>query len=160
MKILSVDPGYERLGIAVIEKNKNSKETILYSDCFRTSNKLSFSERLLKIGNELNKVIKKFSPEVFVTESLFFAKNQKTALFVAEVIGVLIYIARKNNLKIFEYTPLQIKIAITGYGRSDKKQMASMIQKLIDVEKNISFDDEYDAIAVGLTFFATEKSLF
>lgn len=160
MKILSIDPGYERLGIAILEKNKRSKETVLYSDCFRTSNKFPFPERLLKIGNELDRVIKKYSPEVFVTESLFFTKNQKTALFVASAIGSLIYIAKKNNLKVFEYTPLQIKIAITGYGRSDKKQITSMVQKLVTIDKKIKLDDEYDAIAVGLTFFASERGLF
>ena len=73
--------------------------------------------------------------------------------------GVIIYVAEKHGLKVFEYTPLQIKIAVTGYGRSDKLQVTQMVQRLIKVDKKVKFDDEYDAIAVGLTCFAIEKAL-
>ena len=156
MKVLSIDPGYGRLGIAIIE-SENKKERLLYSDCFQTDKKLSYEERLLKIGNELSTLIKKFNPDILAIESLFFAKNQKTAIDVAGVRGVLIYIAKSHNLSIFEYTPLQIKIAITGYGRGDKKQVTQMVEKLIKIEKFIKLDDEYDAIAVGLTCLASER---
>ena len=83
--------------------------------------------------------------------------NQKTAIDVAGVRGMLFYIAKKHSLSVFEYTPLQIKMAVTGYGKSDKKQVTDMVTKLIKIDKKIKFDDEYDAIAVGLTCFASER---
>ncbi len=157
MRVLSVDPGYDRLGVAIIEKDGKKNETLLYSNCITTSKKLNYPERLEKIANEVENLIKKYSPQIFASESLFFTKNQKTAIDVAGSRGMLLYIANKNNLKIFEYTPLQIKIAITGYGKSDKNQVQSMTRKLIKIDENSKLDDEYDAIAVGLTCFAIEK---
>lgn len=157
MIILSVDPGYERLGISVIEFSKTGDEKLLYSNCFKTKNTLPFPERLRNIGEEIEKLIKEYSPEFFASESLFFTTNQKTALYVAGARGVLLYIARKNDLSLYEYTPLQIKIAVTGYGKSDKTHVKDMVTKLIKIEKDILYDDEYDAIAVGLTCIASEN---
>ncbi|MCK4918406.1 MAG: crossover junction endodeoxyribonuclease RuvC [Candidatus Pacebacteria bacterium] len=158
MKIISVDPGYERVGIAIIEKEtSSSKEVLLYSDCFQTSNKDSFETRLKQIGEEIQKIIEKYNPEVLSIESLFFNSNQKTALKVSEAKGIIKYIALANNLEILEFTPLQIKIAITGYGRSDKNQVTSMLTHLINIEKKVKYDDEYDAIAIGLTYFAVHQ---
>ena len=92
-----------------------------------------------------------------VIESLFFNTNQKTALLVSEAKGMIKYIALQNKLDVFEYTPLQIKIAVTGYGRSNKEQVTLMTKKLIHIKKGVKYDDEYDAIAVGLTYFACNK---
>ncbi|MFZ2038908.1 MAG: crossover junction endodeoxyribonuclease RuvC [Minisyncoccia bacterium] len=157
MIILGIDPGYERLGIAIIEKTDN-KEALVYSDTFKTSAKETHSERLNQIGAEVQKIIKKFKPEVLAIETLFFETNAKTAMKVAEARGVLIYEAKKNNLLVREFTPMEIKVAVTGYGKSDKKQMAYMIDKLIKIDKKIKHDDEYDAIAAGLTAFAIKNS--
>lgn len=157
MKILSIDPGYERLGIAVLEKIGKNREVLLFSECFKTSAKLAHHERLALIGNEIKKVVKKYKPEVLATEKLFFSGNQKTAMLVAEARGVILYTASSLGLGIFEYSPAHIKIAITGYGRSDKKQMAFMTHKLIETGKKIESDDELDAIAIGLTFFAVHR---
>ena len=159
MKIIAIDPGYERVGIAVVEKNIK-KNILVYSDCFKTSPKLPFEKRLFLIGEEIKKIIKKFSPKALAIETLFFTTNQKTAMRVSEARGAIIYEAIQNNLRICEYNPLQIKIAVTGYGKSDKKQICSFIPKLICIEKEIKHDDEYDAIAVGLTCLAIEKDLF
>jgi len=156
MRIISVDPGYERLGIAILEK-ENGKEILLFSECFKTSTKLLHSERLHLIGKELEKIIKEYKPKVLVVETLFFAKNQKSAMQVAEARGVIMYEGKRNNLEIFEYSPMAVKIAVTGYGKSDKIQVTEMVKKLIKIKKIIKHDDEYDAIAVGLTFFATQK---
>ena len=156
MKIISVDPGYERLGIAILKK-ENGKEILLFSECFKTSAKLPHSERLNLIGKELGEVIEKYKPEALAIETLFFAKNQKSAMQVAEARGVIMYEGKRNNLEIFEYSPMAVKIAVTGYGKSDKIQVIGMVKKLIKIEKNIKHDDEYDAIAVGLTFFATHR---
>ncbi|MEK9184742.1 MAG: crossover junction endodeoxyribonuclease RuvC [Patescibacteria group bacterium] len=155
MKLISIDPGYERLGIAIIEKEKTNKETLIYSACFKTSAKLPFTSRLKLIGDEIEQLIKKFHPLALAIETLFLSNNQKTAMRVSEVRGAILYIATVNNLKIYEYTPLAIKIATTGYGKSTKNQMIAMVPRLIKINKEIAHDDEYDAIAVGITCLAS-----
>jgi crossover junction endodeoxyribonuclease RuvC len=157
MRILAIDPGYERLGIAVLEKNPREKERLVYSDCFKTSTKLSHSERLFLIGSEVSRVIDEYNPEALSIETLFFSSNAKTAIAVAEARGTILYEASKRGLKTFEYGPGQIKVAVTGYGQSDKSHITAMIPKLVEIEKEIRHDDEYDAIAVGLTCFAIER---
>ena len=160
MKILGVDPGFERLGIAILEKNtSDKKERVIFSECFKTSAKLEFSERLNLIGEEIKNIIKKYKPEVLSIETLFLTTNQKTVMRVAEARGVVIYEASKANLKIFEASPPQIKIATTGYGRADKKQIIKMVKILVDIDNNKDkkLDDELDAIAIALTAFACNK---
>jgi len=159
MKIISIDPGYERVGIAVLEKSiqTKNKEILVHSECFLTSPQDDFMKRLFTIGKKIEKLIQKYKPTILVIESLFFNNNQKTVMLVSEVKGIIKYIALKNKLVVFEYTPLQIKTAITGYGRSDKRQITSMVKNLIAVKNKIKYDDEYDAIAVGLTYFATRN---
>ncbi|MEK7572243.1 MAG: crossover junction endodeoxyribonuclease RuvC [Patescibacteria group bacterium] len=158
MKILGIDPGFERLGIAILEKNKSDKkEKILFSECFKTSAKLAFPERLLLIGKEIEKIIKKYKPEILSIETLFFTTNQKTAMHVAEARGVVMYECVKAGLKIFETSPLQIKIATTGYGKADKKQVIKMVKILVKMDNSKESDDELDAIAIALTAFAHLK---
>ena len=155
MRILGIDPGYERLGIAILEKNKNDKkERVLFSECFKTSAKLEFSERLHLIGEEVRKIIKKYKPEILSVETLFLNINHKTVMQVAEARGVVIYEAARSGLKIFEASPLQIKIATTGYGRSDKTQIMKMVKILVETDNSKKSDDEMDAIAIALTGFA------
>ena len=158
MKVLSIDPGYERLGIAILEK-ENGIEKIIFSETFKTLAKDDFIKRMFLIGKEIEKIIKKYNPKILSIEKLFFNTNQKTATNVSEVRGSIIYIAMKYGLEVFEYTPLEIKSAITGDGRADKKQMIFMIKQLIKVEKEIKHDDEWDAIAIGLTFFAYNQKI-
>lgn len=153
-RVLAIDPGFERLGIAILEKDK-----LIYSDCFKTSPKDDFYTRLKQIGEEIERIIKEFEPTALAIETLFFKNNQKTAMHVAETRGVVAYEASKKGLSVFEFTPLQIKIAVTGYGRSDKDQVTFMVPKLIKINKKIEHDDEFDAIAVGLTYFSTVKNI-
>ncbi len=157
MRILGIDPGYERLGIAVLEKNKQNKECVIFSECFKTSAKLEFSERLKLIGEEVKKVIKKFKPEVLAIETLFLNTNHKTVMRVAETRGVVIYEAACAGLKVFEASPPQIKIATTGDGRASKEQIIKMVKILVEVDKFKASDDELDAIAIALTAFAHLK---
>jgi len=157
MRILGIDPGYERLGIAVIEK-KERKETVIHSECFQTPKEDIFSLRLEALGAHIEKIIAHHTPSVLAIESLIFNKNQKTAMRVAEVRGVLLYLAEKNKLTIYEYTPSQIKDAIIGYGKATKNQITLMIPRLITINKEITYDDEYDALAVALTASACIKS--
>ncbi|MFT5180122.1 MAG: crossover junction endodeoxyribonuclease RuvC [Candidatus Paceibacteria bacterium] len=156
MKILGIDPGYERVGIAIIEK-EDGKENLLYSDCFKTSAKLPHEERLALISGKIESVIVQYSPDALAIEKLFFGSNQKTAMKVSEARGVVINECSSRGMKVFEYTPIQIKVAVTGYGRSDKAGVIKMVPNLIKINKEIKYDDEYDAIATGLTFFASEK---
>jgi crossover junction endodeoxyribonuclease RuvC len=156
MIILAIDPGYERVGIAILEKEIKNKEKLLYSECFKTSPKLPHSERLKLIGEKIENIILEWKPQALSIEKLFFNTNQKTALLVAEARGVIVYQASHEDIPVFEYTPLQVKIAVTGYGRSEKKQIMAMVPKLVVVEKKIKSDDEFDAIALGLTLFASD----
>ncbi len=152
MKILGIDPGYERVGIAVLEKNVGDhKEKILYSNCFKTSKTLPLNERLLLIGEEIEAVVKKWQPQKLAIEKLYFENNAKTAMGVSEARGVIIYIAGSHGLEILEYTPLQIKSAVTGYGKATKEQVHSMVAKLIDLPATVKQDDEIDAIAIAIT---------
>ncbi len=177
MKIISIDPGYERLGIAIIEKTsqnksplvkspegdppfypQSQKEVLIFSECFKTSAKLSHHKRLTLIGDRIKEVIHQFKPEAMATEKLFFSGNQKTAMLVAEARGVILYVCSSHALDIFEYTPAAVKIAVTGYGASEKRQVIDMVKKLIIVPTDKKSDDEFDAIAIGLTHFATYRS--
>ena len=157
MKILAIDPGFERVGIAVIEKTFLKKDILVYSACFKTSSKIPFPGRLKNIGLEIEKVIKKYKPVALAIEKLYFTTNQKTVMGVSEARGVMVYVASKNGLAIYEYTPPQIKVAVTGYGKANKKMVMSMVPKLIDIKTIINSDDELDAIAIGLTCLACEK---
>ncbi|MDQ5954367.1 MAG: crossover junction endodeoxyribonuclease RuvC [Patescibacteria group bacterium] len=156
MIILGIDPGYERLGIAVLEKNKG-KEEVLHSECFKTSAKLKFEERLFLIGQKIEEVIKKYKPDVLAIETLFSNTNQKTVMHVSEARGVVIYEAIKKDLKIFEASPPQIKMATTGYGKADKNQVIKMVKMLVKIDNDKKSDDELDAIAIALTAFAHIK---
>ncbi|MEK7471214.1 MAG: crossover junction endodeoxyribonuclease RuvC [Patescibacteria group bacterium] len=161
MRILGIDPGYERLGIAILERTAftkgygvSRKEKVIFSECFKTSTKLEFSERLKLIGEKVKKIIKKYKPEILAIETLFLNTNHKTVMNVAEVRGVVIYEASCAELKIFEASPPQIKIATTGYGKANKEQIIKMVKILVDIDNSKKSDDELDAIAIALTAFA------
>jgi crossover junction endodeoxyribonuclease RuvC len=158
MRILGIDPGYERLGVAVLERSMGDrKEEIIFSECFKTSAKLEFSERLNLIGEEVRTIIKKFKPEVLSIETLFLNTNHKTVMRVAEARGVVVYEASRAGLKIFEASPPQIKIATTGSGAADKAQIIKMVKMLVKMDNSKTSDDELDAIAIALTAFAHLK---
>ncbi len=154
MRIIAIDPGYERLGIAIIEKDSKSKEVLLYSECFKTLAKDEHPVRLGHIHNHIEEIIETYKPEALSIETLFFENNAKTAMKVAEARGTIIGVCAARGLSVVEFTPLQIKAAVTGNGRSDKQGVIKMIPLLLNIPKEIKHDDEYDAIACGLTYFA------
>lgn len=167
MKILGIDPGFERVGIAVLEKTQgNKKDDVLFSECFKTSASLDFSERICLIGEEAKRVIKKYKPDILSIETLFFTSNQKTVMHVAEVRGVIIYECKSHGMKIFEASPPQIKIATTGYGKANKEQIMKMVKLLVDIDNTKSSnngresDDELDAIAIAITASAHLKQRY
>lgn len=156
-RVLGVDPGYERLGVAVVEKNAQGKEILLYSDCIRTDKKLPHSERLGIIAKELEHIISEYKPNLLAVETLFFENNQKSVMYVAEARGVIIVSGASRGIPVCEYSPLQVKVATTGDGRADKKQIIRMIPLLIKLTKAKMLDDEYDAIAVAITCLASYR---
>jgi len=155
-RVLAFDPGFERLGAAVVERI-DGKEILLHSDCIRTSATLPFFERLRVLGSAVEALVDTYKPTAMSLEDIYFAKNAKTAMKVAEVRGMLMYIAASHHLSLFEYTPLQVKVAITGYGQSDKTAVAHMVSRLVHLPPHKKLDDEVDAIAVGLTCLASVR---
>ena len=156
-RVLAFDPGFERLGVAVLER-QGGKEVLLYSACVRTSAALSFDRRLLNLGATVTNIIDEWQPSVVALESLYFENNAKTAMNVAAVRGMLIYLGASHDCSVFEYTPLQVKVAVTGYGKSDKSAVARMVSRLIRLPTRKRLDDELDAIAIGLTCLAHTRA--
>lgn len=156
MIVLAIDPGFGRCGVAVLDGTASSA-TLLYSSCIETTSKDDFGLRLLTVGNEVARIVKEFQPDILAIEELYFTNNAKTALRVAEVRGMLIYLAGTLGVVLVEYNPLAIKIALTGYGRASKDQVIKMVGKLIKFPEKKMLDDEYDAIALGLTALAGAK---
>ena len=157
MRVLAFDPGYERLGVAVLEKEKKGKEILLHSECVRTSAKLPFDQRLALLGAAAEALIAQWKPDMVALEEVFFEKNAKTAMQVAEVRGALMYIAASKNLAAHHYTPGEVKIAVTGYGASTKAAIALMVPKILALSSRKRLDDELDAIAVGITCLASVR---
>lgn len=158
IRILGIDPGFDRLGVCILDKT-GSKETLVFSTCITTDKKAPFSSRIAYAGKELTTIIQKYTPTELAIETLFFTKNQKTIITVAEVRGVCIYIAETFGLRLYEYSPAHIKLGITGYGKATKEDVALMVTRIlkIDVGKSV-LDDEMDAIAVALTHSANRQN--
>ncbi len=157
MKVLAIDPGYGRCGVAVLERRAGEKEILLYSVCIETPKNADFAARLGIVADECARLAKKYKPAAVAMEKLYFSTNQKTAMRVAEVRGALIQVATNLGIPVFEYTPGEIKSAAGGHGRAAKQQVAKMLRALVKIEKEIKFDDEYDAIAVGVTHLARHR---
>ncbi len=156
MNVLAIDPGFGRCGVAVLEKI-SGKERLIYSSCIETKTGAPFPERLAHVAGECERLIKKYGPDAVALEKLFFQKNQKTAMQVAEVRGALLHLAASHGLPAFEYTPGQIKSAAASFGGADKRAVAKMLHALLSIKHHITHDDEYDAIAVGLTHLARHR---
>lgn len=158
MKILGIDPGYDRLGLAIIEKPLKGKEVVLYSHCLQTSSTDDIYMRFKEVGAEIESILDKYKPDIVALETLFISKNQKTGMRVAEARGIIIYEAIKRNIPVNEYSPGQIKMAVTGDGTSDKQRMIKMVHILVSLPQKKTVDDEYDAIAVALTCAAHHRN--
>lgn len=155
--ILGVDPGFDRMGICILQKQTN-KETLLFSMCILTDKKASFQSRLGQLGKEITETMKKYKPTELAMEKLFFTKNQITAIQVAEARGVVLYLAHAFGLSVAEYSPPEIKLAIAGHGRATKEDISYMVPKILGktLSKDL-LDDELDAIAIALTHSASRK---
>lgn len=158
MRVLGIDPGYDRLGIAVVEKDTHHKEELVYSMCFESDKSAPFIERLHESAEVVKKTINDFNPSCVAIEKTFFGKNQKTAIAVSEARGAMLYVVQNLNVRVYEYNPQEIKVAVTGYGKSNKANIANMVTRLLSIKKEIRHDDEFDAIAVALTHLAYSKN--
>ncbi|GAB4144919.1 MAG: crossover junction endodeoxyribonuclease RuvC [Patescibacteria group bacterium] len=148
MTVIGIDPGTATVGYAVVSGTK--KRPVIHSfGIIQTSAKQDMSLRLLEIGTDLEQVLQEFKPELALIESLFYFKNQKTVITVAQARGVLIYLSAKYNLRINELTPLQLKQALTGYGRANKAQMQQVVKKLYNLDQIPKPDDAADALAIA-----------
>ncbi len=157
--ILAIDPGFDRVGVAVLTGSRE-KPLLTHSECITTDPKASHEKRLLVIGRRIQEVIEQYNPGVLAIETLFFNKNISSAIGVAEARGVVLFQAAKSNLEVAEYSPQAVKLAVTGFGQADKRQMEVMVGKLISLpEDKRRLDDELDAVAVGITHLATRKLL-
>lgn len=148
--IIGIDPGYDRCGVAVL-CHADHDSTVLYSHTITTHKTHSLGDRLIEVRLALLEVITRFEPKEAAFEKLFFARNSITALHVAEALGVIRLTLRESGLTVSEYTPMQVKLATTGYGGSDKKAVMLMTKKLLRMDSSQRFDDELDAVAVALT---------
>lgn len=159
MIILGIDPGTARIGYAVIEKKDRDTLTLITCGCLEPRAKEQ-AERLGEISEFVSNLITKYHPEVLAIEKIFFTKNVKTALGVAEARGVIINNANSANLEIFDFTPLEVKLAITGYGKAEKEQVRQMVCRILKIEKKPVLDDTSDALAIALTACYTSPKLF
>jgi crossover junction endodeoxyribonuclease RuvC len=148
-RTLGIDPGYGRMGVAVIERT-GSIERLIHSECFETSAKLPHPERLGAISAKVSAVIQEYKPDRCSIETLFFSTNRKTALAVAEARGAVIAAAALLMVPIVECSPAAVKIAVTGYGKAEKAQVIAMVSRILKLDAGKRLDDEYDAIAVAI----------
>ncbi|MBZ9578163.1 crossover junction endodeoxyribonuclease RuvC [Patescibacteria group bacterium] len=162
MIILGIDPGTATTGFGVIKKIKNKKAEVIDYGCILTTPDLCPGDRLKIISNELNKLIKKHQPKILAVENLYFFKNLKTAIPVSQAKGVILLTAAKKKIPVYEFTPLQVKMTITGYGKAEKKQVQKMIQTMLNLEekpkdKNKRKDDATDALGIALCYTIKSK---
>ena len=150
MRVMGIDPGVGLTGWAVVEKT-DPPQLVEYG-CIETKAGLSQEQRLMQIFDQLGVLIEQYAPEVCCLEKLFFNSNAKTALNVGEARGVMKVCILQHRLPLEEFTPLQVKSALTGYGRADKNQIQQMVKTLLKLDKIPQPDDAADAVAVALTY--------
>ncbi len=166
--ILGIDPGLANTGWAVLDNefvglpdnhNNTPEYRLMDCGCLRTKISNTSAERLEKIYDELEVLIKKYKVKAMAIETLFFAKNAKSAIKVAEAIGIIKICGQKNKIEVVGFTPLQVKTALVGYGRAEKSQVEVMVRNFLGLKTNISPSHASDAVAVALTYMFTNREL-
>lgn len=156
MRILGIDPGIARCGWGMVEVRTSNFEVRSYG-CVETKASAPIEKRLMVIYKEIIKLIEKYKPDAISVEELFFNTNSKTAFIVGEARGVVLLAGAEKNIPISVFTPLQVKMAITGYGRAEKNQIGQMVKVLLKLKEIPKPDDVNDALAVALTHAFTNK---
>ena len=157
MIILSIDSGIEKTGYAIFKKDKSYK--YLSSGLIKTDKNDPITVRIKEIYNKVKSLIIKYKPNTIVLEQVFFFRNQKTAIKIGQTQGAIILIAGQYNISLNFLTPLQIKLAVTGYGQADKKAVKKMVELTLNKKVKIIDDDQSDAIACGLTYCILNKNI-
>lgn len=157
MIILGIDPGTATTGYGVVKKISGGKEGVKIFRCLgcgtiKTLPSFPAGERLKKINNELSKLIKKYRPDVLAVEDIYFFKNLKTAVPVSQAKGVILLTAAKNKIPAFQFSPLEVKMTITKFGRAEKEVLQKKIKKTLNLKELPKEDDAADALAVALTY--------
>ncbi|WP_319204730.1 crossover junction endodeoxyribonuclease RuvC [uncultured Ilyobacter sp.] len=150
MRVLGIDPGTATVGYGIVDFKNNNYDTVTYG-CIYTDKDLPMSKRLEKIYDELYALIEEYKPAHMAVEELFYFKNNKTVISVGQARGVIILCGEKQGLCLDSYTPLQVKMGITGYGKSEKKQVQIMVQKILKLNELPEPDDAADALAIAVT---------
>ena len=156
MLVLGIDPGIGTTGCAIVKEEKG-KFSLIHSEAITTSPSLSLPARLLKLHQSLVSLISRYLPDVAALETLFFGNNVTTAFSVGQARGVVLLALVQNNIPIAEYNPSQVKIAITGYGNSEKGQLSRMVKQILALPKTLTPDDVADAAAIALTHCFSHK---
>lgn len=156
MIILGIDPGTARMGYGILEFSPKKKTKLIKTDVLITPAGVDAHKRLHMLFKGLNELVKVYSPEVMVLERIFFNTNVKTAMTVGQARGVSMLVAATSGMSLFEYTALQAKLVLTGYGRSDKKQMQEAVKKNLKLREIVKSDDANDAVAMALCYIVKE----
>lgn len=156
LRVLGIDPGTATTGWAVLEEKSGCVRSLSYGH-ISTSPKLSSSKRIKEISDDLGRIIKKYKPEEAAVEDIFFFKNLKTAVKVSESRGAILLTLEKNKVRMTSYTPLQVKQALTGYGRAEKKQIQIMVKNILNLKNIPKPDDTADALAIAICHLNSRK---
>ena len=159
MMVIGIDPGYDRLGIAVVTKTATGRDELKFSTCVVTDRQTNFSDRLLAVATAVETVFETWPAEAVALEEVFFSQNKNTALKVAEVRGVINYLAGKYKRPVYHYSPQAVKLAVTGSGNASKDQVIAMTSRLVNFPTPPKYDDEYDAVAVAVAHLHSPAAL-
>lgn len=149
MKILGIDPGLGIVGYSILDFD-GENSAVLHSGSIQTQKGAREASRLLEIFNDMNTIVEKYKPDCAAIEKLFFFRNQTTVMPVAHARGVILTVLEKFNIPIFEYTPMEVKQVLTGYGRADKKEVEQMVKLSLGVDRLPKLDDTVDSIAIAI----------
>ena len=155
MRILGIDPGLAIVGYCILDV-EGDKNILVTSGSIQTDKNKSDAARLFEIQQDLTTIVEKYKPDIASIEKLFYFKNQKTVIPVAEARGVILAVLEANNIKSFEYTPIEVKQVITGYGRATKEEVAKMVELSVQYKKLPKLDDTLDSIAIALCYSRME----
>ena len=158
MRILGIDPGIAIVGFGLIESDRGGQRMLQYG-AITTPKELPLAERLVLIGNDMEELIAQLKPDAIAVEEMFFTNNITTGIAVAHGRGIVLYTAQKSGVPLYEYTPMQVKMAVTGYGKAEKRQVMDMTKRLLNLKAVPKPDDAADALAIALCHARSATSL-
>lgn len=159
MTVLGIDPGTTTTGFGILEYNQNQDYKVINYGIIETKPKIAQQIKLKEIFEDLNELIAKYKPDILGVEKVFYNTNPKTVISVSQARGISLLCAGIHNIKVFEYTPLQVKNAVVGYGRAEKKQVQYMIKNILKLKETPKPDDAADALAVAICAILENKSI-